>query len=1005
MKRPHVVMLLFLLMEPSTTWAQNKPPELVASTDPRTPEEERLGFHLPDGFTIRLIAAEPDIHKPMNIAFDDRGRLWVTETIEYPFPAPNGRKPRDAVKVLEDFDEDGRARKVTTFADGLNIPIGLLPMPGGRSALVHSIPSVLRLEDTDGDGQADARAEIYATFGSKDTHGMTNSFSWGPDGWVYATHGFSNESSVKGSDDRAITMQSGNTYRMRKDGSHLEYFTHGQVNPFGLCFDALGNLYSADCHTKPMYQLLRGAWYPSFGKPHDGLGFGPEMVQHDHGSTAIAGIVYYTADAFPEDYRDALYVGNVVTNRINFDRLERHGSTYKGIAQPDFLTSDDPWFRPVDLKLGPDGALYVADFYNRIIGHYEVPLDHPGRDRERGRIWRISADKATPCPDVSDGAPTEILIAALDHPNLVVRTFATNQLERRGATTISPLRELLGGGASPRQWTHALWALERASPEGAGPFLMKAAAHDDPLVRVHAQRVLAERAEWADDLRRLAISGLADADAFVQRAAADALGQHPQSAQVRPLLALRLTSPEDDTHLRHVVRMALRDHFTDGPVWSEYSRDKLDEAQARVLADIMPGVPRPEAAGFLVEHLRRTTEAPDVRVVYVRHAARYGKAADRAALLALVRDEKVRPLPLIKAMLEGTRERGDRPEEALTELALERCRAALEGTDPDGLTLAIEQVSAFKLSALAGEVRSLATRTNASENVRLAAFEALVALDTESAVPILGAALTDPSTPVPLREKVAQILARLNRTDARGALLAALPLASARLQAAIATGLVQSGEGSRALLDAIEAGKASARLLTDRGVEVKLRQAGAADLDERINLLTAGLPRAEEQIQRRIDGRRASFEKARGAARPEIGATVYEKQCSACHVLGGKGGRVGPQLDGVGLRGPDRLIEDIVDPNRNVDQAFRATTLALADGQILSGLLLREEGQVLVLADAQGKEVRVGRDQVEESRVVQASPMPANLADQIAEDDFHHLLAFLLAQVPADEGR
>ena len=113
------------------------------------------------------------------------------------------------------------------------------------------------------------------------------------------------------------------------------------------------------------------------------------MMTHDHGSTAIAGIAYYAADHFPTDYHDTIFVGNVVTNRINRDRLERHGSTVRRSRMPDFLSSDDPWFRPVDIKLGPDGALYVADFYNRIIGHYEVPLNHPGRDRERGRIWRI----------------------------------------------------------------------------------------------------------------------------------------------------------------------------------------------------------------------------------------------------------------------------------------------------------------------------------------------------------------------------------------------------------------------------------------------------------------------------------------------------------------------------------------------------------------------------------------------------------------------------------------
>src|SRR5437870_12028281 len=157
------------------------------------------------------------------------------------------------------------------------------------------------------------------------------------------------------------------------------------------------------------------------------------MVAHDHGSTAIAGIVYYAADHFPKEYHDNIFIGNVVTNRINRDRIEWHGSTPKGIEMPDFVKCDDPWFRPVDIKLGPDGALYVADFYNRIIGHYEVPLNHPGRDREKGRIWRIvyvGEDGKNPLPPIRDMTKLSVqeLVEELGNSNLAVRTQATNLL-------------------------------------------------------------------------------------------------------------------------------------------------------------------------------------------------------------------------------------------------------------------------------------------------------------------------------------------------------------------------------------------------------------------------------------------------------------------------------------------------------------------------------------------------------------------------------------------------
>src|SRR5262249_14737090 len=211
-----------------------------------------------------------------------------------------------------------------------------------------------------------------------------------------------------------------------------------------------------------------GAWYPSFGKPDDGLGFGPEMVTHDHGSTGIAGISYYAADQFPEAYRGTVFIGNVVTNRINHDRIEWHGSSPKGVELPDFVWSEDNWFRPVDIELGPDGALYVADFYNRIIGHYEVPLTHPGRDRQRGRIWRIvhrgGPGSLPPAPSGTDRTQStlEALIADLGHSNLAVRMTAANQLvERGGAPAVALVRKVMTPGAPTRQRVHGLWVLHR----------------------------------------------------------------------------------------------------------------------------------------------------------------------------------------------------------------------------------------------------------------------------------------------------------------------------------------------------------------------------------------------------------------------------------------------------------------------------------------------------------------------------------------------------------------
>ncbi len=982
----------------------------IAPTEARTPQQERRSFRLPPGFEAQLVACEPEIRKPLNIAFDARGRLWVTDTVEYPFPAPAG-KGRDGIKILDGLGADGRARKITTFADDLNIPIGVLPLAGApgeaTSALVYSIPNVLRLTDAAGGGKADKKEVLYAAYGFADTHGMTSAFTPGFDGWVYACHGFANTSTIKGADGRPVTMQSGNTYRMRPDGSRLEQHTHGQVNPFGLCFDALGNLYSADCHSQPIYQLLRGAYYPSFGKPHDGLGFGPESITNYQGSTAIAGVVVYAADHFPPAHRGTAYIGDVVTNRINQFRLDWHGSSPKAIQQ-DFLVSDDPWFRPVDVKLGPDGALYVADFYNRIIGHYEVPLTHPGRDRERGRVWRIvyrgDDGKAPPPAPPRDRTKASVagLVADLGHANLTVRLQATELLAHRSdRESLEAVRSAARRSEKAAAQAHALWVLER---RGAGDdrTLDAALASPDGLVRQHAFRALAERPAITVVQREWAGVALKEADPFVKRAAAEALGRHPDPANLRPLLALRHEAPADDAHLVHAVRIALRDTLRPAEMWKRLPLDPWSEKDARAVADVALGVHGPEAAAYLLDHVRKFPERRGRLAEFVHHAARYGAGETRTNLVAFARssrpDDLLHQASLAKALEQGTQERGGPLSEDARAWTGELTGKLLGSGKDAEVRAGIELAGSLKMQAQAAALAALAADRAAGEERRTAALVALAGINAKAATALLGRVLTDAAEPFALRERAANGLALLNQPESLAALVAALPTATARLQNAIASGLVGSPAGIDRLLKAIEEGKASPRLLREPAVEPRLSRTSLPGLAERVAKLTKGLPPADQRAQELIAQRRAGFAAAKTDAAQ--GARLFEKHCAICHQISGKGAKIGPQLDGIGVRGLDRLLEDVLDPNRNVDQAFRLTTLSLKNGQVVSGLLLKEEGEVLVLADAQGKEVRVPRNSVDERSVSQLSPMPANFVEQISEAEFHHLMAYLLRQRP-----
>ncbi len=582
----------------------------VRETPWLSPQQELQGFHLPSGFEARLFASEPQIAKPLNLAFDRRGRMWITQSYEYPYPAKEGTTPRDAVMILEDTDGDGAADEVTTFADELNIPIGVLPY--GDGCICFSIPNLLYLRDTNGDGRCDRREVLYGPFDTtRDTHGMINALRDGGDGWIYACHGFNNQSQVAGRDGHVVTMHSGNTFRFLPDGSRIEQVTHGQVNPFGMTEDEWGYRYSADCHSKPITQLIFGACYPSFGRPHDGLGFLPPMVDHLHGSTAICGILYYPDHSPVIPLRGQMISGNVMTSRLNRNQVVYEGATAKGLELSDFMTSDDPWFRPVDLRLGPDGHLYVADFYNKIIGHYEVPLEHPDRDRSSGRIWQIRYRQ----PDGQEGGTIE--------------DFGIANRERVDQV------DLFDGSLPDSLRIQSLH--DRFTSQSIGTdSLERLTADASDHVRVAAMRLADEavrrQASGYETLIDAARRGIDHENPHFVQASAQLLGRHGESEDVGILLQQLATIDHSDPVLRQTFRIAIRNLLaaasSDAEIWSAPANSEL--------ASILLGLRRPEISDILLSYLASHPSATN-RDELLSHAAKHSASGSIADCVRVAR--------------------------------------------------------------------------------------------------------------------------------------------------------------------------------------------------------------------------------------------------------------------------------------------------------------------------------------------------------------------------------
>ncbi len=990
--------------------------QLVRPTDPLTPEKQQKAFHLPPGFSIQLVASEPDLRKPMNMQWDALGRLWITESREYPFAIKDGSPGRDTVRIFSDFGPDGRARKVEVFADGLNIPTGLYPFrsPNAEGKLtwkciVWSIPNIWLLEDSDGDGKADRQEVLIGPLGwERDTHGNLSSYRRGADGWLYGTHGFNNQSTLKGKDGSELQIQSGNTWRIRLDGSRVEGHTFGQVNPFGLCWDDRGNLYSADCHSSPIYQLLRGAYYPSFGKPNDGLGFAPQTILHSHGSTAICGPIYITDPSWPAEFQNHMFVGNVQTSRLNHDLIEWHGSSSKGKELPDFLSTDDPWFRPVDLSWGPDGALYVADFYNKIIGHYEVPLTHPERDRERGRLWRIvylGAQKQAPKTPAALPQDPENLVLELGSANPTRRTLALNELcDRIGNPALALLKAAADTPRNGFQKLNAVWALHRlgALEEAV---LLKALADKDPLVRTHATRTASEVPTWSKALKTAVQNLTQDSDALIQRCAAEALGVHPSKDNTTTLLALLHKVPQHDDHLLHAGRIALREQLR---TFSEADSAALEglpkEDLNRFVMDAFLGVSGEQAALFRLSLFEKSGLLSNA--VFKKHLASLAKGLPPVELAKLavlskqrlsVEEPAADQLAALKDLTPHSLDRNPEAAATLTEWT-KSILPQLLALGGDAAGTAAEIAGNLKIGDALKGVHTLLLDTKASPENRAKAAAAVLRLEPKP-IPALRPILEDPSVPSAVREKVAAAFGEMASKEACAALQGSLKGASHSFQRTVATALSSSVDGAEMLLNACAEGAAASSLLLEKRLSEKLLAYKRPQLTAKLEELTASLPPLNVALDKLISDRRKTFDPAKANA--QHGLEIFTQSCATCHAIEGKGANIGPQLDGIGGRGATRLLEDILDPSRNVDKAFRLTMATKKDGSIVTGMLRRESDGEIILVDLAGQELRVKTTDVSARKETETSLMPPNFGELLSEANLNDLLAYLLTKAAA----
>ncbi len=532
----------------------------------KTPQEELATFTLPPGYKIELVASEDvpnGIGKFVPIAFDQQGRLWTTTALEYPVDGNENPAAADALyaskardKVLI-FDRDpstptGYASKPRVFAEGLAIALGVLPYKNG--CYVQHGHDIAFLEDTDGDGKADKRTVILHGFGVQDSHLFPHQFTRAPGGWIWMAQGAFNYGKVSrpGEEKDAIQFDQTRMAKFRPDGTQFDITSNGPCNIWGLVLTGEGEVFiqEANDYGYPVMPFHEYANYPGCSN-RQWKSYAPEFPgtapDFRVGGTGLSGLALTdSAGIFPAPWADVMLLANPITNKLNAIKLHRDGPRWKLEQLPDFLSSSDPWFRPVAITIGPDGCLYIIDWYNKIISHNEVPRNHPDRDKTRGRIWRVrpTEGKLFDVPDFTKLSGDE-LIAKLGGASLTQSHLAWQAIGDRGMKELAPkLTEIVmasivqdGRETVPSQVqpTQGLLPALPSSPTPAPP----AGATASP--RVSVSRGIA--ALWA--LRSI---GELPPDSFLEHWAAD----RKKNRNLRRELLAAVPYPGESLELRDV---------------------------------------------------------------------------------------------------------------------------------------------------------------------------------------------------------------------------------------------------------------------------------------------------------------------------------------------------------------------------------------------------------------------------------------------------------------------
>ena len=965
----------------------------VAFSQGFTPDEAIKRMAVPEGFEVQVVASEPLVRQPVCIEFDDRGRLWVIQYLQYPNPAglkrlqvdrysrtkydripeppPLGPQGADRITILSDSDGDGRMDKSRDFVQGLNLATGLAFGHGG--VFVLNVPYLLFYPDRNRDDIPDGDPEVLLTgFGMEDAHSVANSLTWGPDGWLYGCQGSTVTANIRG-----IEFQQG-IWRYHPVSHEFELFCEGGGNSWGLDFNRTGELfYSTNYGGHVLLHGAQGSYLvKSFAKhgalhnPHAYGFFDHAPHQNFQGGHVTVGGIVYQGDSFPASFRDSYIAGDLLGHGVYWHQITRRGSTVKTAHAGELIAANDTWFAPTDVMMGPEGAVYVSDWNDARTAHPDPDADW---DRSNGRIYRITAKGTRPAPSIDFAKlTTDELLKLHRHPSQWYVRRARMELVSRHDVK-SGLLDLLN---DPDEVValEGLWSLAVIGEfdEVLGDNLLNS---PHPAIRSWTVRLLGDSRRVSPEMaHRLDKFAEREPAVDVRRQLASTAARLP-AQQAMPIINANINRDidSDDPYIPLLWWWAVERHSVNG----------RDEVMRRFL--------RPS---LWKSRLGR-------EILLTRLVRRYAAEGTEAGLDCIVQLLKAAPDDMARdalwlPILNGLRDRPghesvSEQQKHVTEHELAQVVFARWHAKPGDLTLMSLALTLNVRESFEALFQD-AMNPHLDSDKRISLFSMLAEFGKpEIAQPLLKLIQSD--DPEPVRFAALKALGRFDDPHITSTLIDLhQSTVSPSLKSHIREVLFGRKSSSKTWLKAVEDGRIDPASVPVEQVK-RITFLEDPELDALVVKHWGQFGKTREEKLAEV--RRLNNDLRASAGRVDLGQAIFKKHCAACHQLFGEGTKLGPDLTSANRKDREFMLISLVDPSSVIRKEFASYIVQTRDGRVLTGLPLTRDDASVSLVNARNEKTTIGMNEIDDMRVSQISLMPDDLYKQLKPQDLRDLFSYL----------